>query len=65
MPFTLSFYVLLLSYDMLQVKNNRSTEKYIFDHANMSRRALKNTALGLSNFKFPIFLMNVEAVVVV
>nr|XP_017234912.1 PREDICTED: puromycin-sensitive aminopeptidase isoform X1 [Daucus carota subsp. sativus] len=28
------------------VKNNRSTEKYIFDHANMSRRALKNTALA-------------------
>ncbi|KAJ0716496.1 putative cytosol alanyl aminopeptidase [Helianthus annuus] len=28
------------------VKENRSTEKYVFDHANMARRALKNTALG-------------------
>lgn len=28
------------------VKNNRSSEKYQFDHLNMSRRALKNTALA-------------------
>ncbi|KAM0069920.1 putative cytosol alanyl aminopeptidase [Helianthus debilis subsp. tardiflorus] len=28
------------------VKENRSTEKYVFDHTNMARRALKNTALG-------------------
>ncbi|KAL8238823.1 hypothetical protein R6Q59_015390 [Mikania micrantha] len=28
------------------VKQNRSAEKYVFDHANMARRALKNTALG-------------------
>lgn len=28
------------------VKENRSSEKYEFNHANMARRALKNTALG-------------------
>ncbi|KAK9067970.1 hypothetical protein SSX86_012081 [Deinandra increscens subsp. villosa] len=28
------------------VKENKSSEKYVFDHANMARRALKNTALG-------------------
>ncbi|KAK9059299.1 hypothetical protein SSX86_021918 [Deinandra increscens subsp. villosa] len=28
------------------VKENRSSEKYVFDHTNMARRALKNTALG-------------------
>ncbi|KAL8112485.1 hypothetical protein AgCh_019987 [Apium graveolens] len=28
------------------VKNNKSSEKYEFDHLNMSRRALKNTALA-------------------
>ncbi|KAL1569092.1 Puromycin-sensitive aminopeptidase [Salvia divinorum] len=28
------------------VKNNRSSEKYEFDHQNLSRRALKNTALA-------------------
>ncbi|XP_020261434.1 puromycin-sensitive aminopeptidase isoform X2 [Asparagus officinalis] len=27
------------------LKNNRSSETYVFDHQNMSRRALKNTAL--------------------
>lgn len=30
-----------------QVKNNRSSEKYEFNHANMARRALKNVALGM------------------
>ncbi|QBJ07462.1 DUF3458 domain-containing protein (plasmid) [Rahnella aquatilis] len=30
----------------VQVENNRSTEAYVFDHPNMARRALKNTALG-------------------
>ncbi|CAH1453642.1 unnamed protein product [Lactuca virosa] len=29
-----------------KVKENRSSEKYEFDHVNMARRALKNTALG-------------------
>ncbi|KAJ0594419.1 putative cytosol alanyl aminopeptidase [Helianthus annuus] len=28
------------------VKENRSSEKYVFDHTNMARRTLKNTALG-------------------
>ncbi|XP_010545647.1 PREDICTED: puromycin-sensitive aminopeptidase-like isoform X2 [Tarenaya hassleriana] len=28
------------------VENNRSTEAYVFDHANMARRALKKTALA-------------------
>ncbi|CAN8245466.1 unnamed protein product [Cochlearia groenlandica] len=28
------------------VENNRSTEAYVFDHSNMARRALKNTALA-------------------
>ncbi|XP_010541673.1 PREDICTED: puromycin-sensitive aminopeptidase-like [Tarenaya hassleriana] len=28
------------------VENNRSTEAYVFDHANMARRALKNIALA-------------------
>ncbi|KAI3804450.1 hypothetical protein L1987_25998 [Smallanthus sonchifolius] len=28
------------------VKENRNSEKYVFDHTNMARRALKNTALG-------------------
>lgn len=51
----LSFYVLLFIYNMLQVKNNRSSEEYKFDHLNMSRRALKNTALGLSTFKCSLF----------
>ena len=30
-----------------QVKNNRSSEQYEFNHPNMARRALKNIALGL------------------
>lgn len=29
------------------MKENRSSEKYEFDHVNMARRALKNTALGI------------------
>ncbi|XP_023752765.1 puromycin-sensitive aminopeptidase [Lactuca sativa] len=29
-----------------KVEENRSSEKYEFDHVNMARRALKNTALG-------------------
>ncbi|KAL0794127.1 hypothetical protein Bca101_065504 [Brassica carinata] len=28
------------------VENNRSSEAYVFDHSNMARRALKNTALA-------------------
>ncbi|KAH1115526.1 hypothetical protein J1N35_008904 [Gossypium stocksii] len=28
------------------VENNRSSEEYVFDHPNMARRALKNTALA-------------------
>ncbi|XP_016755757.1 puromycin-sensitive aminopeptidase isoform X2 [Gossypium hirsutum] len=28
------------------VENNRSSEEYVFDHTNMARRALKNTALA-------------------
>ncbi|CAN6586042.1 unnamed protein product [Malus baccata var. baccata] len=28
------------------VENNRSSEEYVFDHPNLSRRALKNIALG-------------------
>lgn len=34
----------------LQVKNNRSSEEYVFNHPNMARRALKNIALGIYLF---------------
>ncbi|KHF98808.1 Aminopeptidase N [Gossypium arboreum] len=30
------------------VENNRSSEEYVFDHPNMARRALKNTALEMT-----------------
>ncbi|XP_044477179.1 puromycin-sensitive aminopeptidase-like isoform X1 [Mangifera indica] len=36
------------------VEKNRSTEKYVFNHANMARRALKNTALTcLASLGYP------------
>lgn len=42
---------------VLQVKNNRSSEQYQFDHPNSARRALKNTALGKPFLAFPYHLL--------
>lgn len=39
-----------------QVANNRISGPYVFDHENLARRALKNTALGLSLPLHPDFL---------
>ncbi|KAL9860951.1 Puromycin-sensitive aminopeptidase [Arabidopsis thaliana] len=39
------------------VENNRSTEAYVFDHSNMARRALKNTALAyLASLEDPAYM---------
>ena len=39
------------------VENNRSTEAYVFDHPNMARRALKNTALAyLTSLEDPSYV---------
>ncbi|CAA7053859.1 unnamed protein product [Microthlaspi erraticum] len=39
------------------VESNRSTEAYVFDHLNMARRALKNTALAyLASLEEPEFV---------
>ncbi|KAH0849820.1 hypothetical protein HID58_096058 [Brassica napus] len=39
------------------VENNRSTEAYVFDHPNMARRALKNTALAyLASLEDPSYV---------
>ncbi|XP_056850552.1 puromycin-sensitive aminopeptidase [Raphanus sativus] len=39
------------------VENNRSTEAYVFDHPNMARRALKNTALAyLASLEDPAYV---------
>lgn len=32
---------------LLQVKNNRSSEEYVFNHSEIARRALKNLSLGI------------------
>ncbi|XP_059661811.1 puromycin-sensitive aminopeptidase-like [Cornus florida] len=46
-----------LKEDLLStVKNNRSSEQYVFNHTNMARRALKNIALGyLASLEDPEF----------
>ena len=33
--------------NLLQVKNNRSSQEYVFNHSEMARRALKNISLGI------------------
>ncbi|KAG2288231.1 hypothetical protein Bca52824_047835 [Brassica carinata] len=39
------------------VENNRSSEAYVFDHPNMARRALKNTALAyLASLEDPAYV---------
>ncbi|XP_024004057.1 puromycin-sensitive aminopeptidase isoform X2 [Eutrema salsugineum] len=39
------------------VEDNRSTEAYVFDHPNMARRALKNTALAyLASLEDPAYM---------
>lgn len=45
-----------------QVKNNKSSEQYQFDHPNSARRALKNTALGkpLLAFSYHLLWLNLS-----
>lgn len=49
--FSLNMKIMLVKLTRLwplsQVKNNRSSEQYEFDHPNMARRALKNISLGM------------------
>ncbi|KAI8569628.1 hypothetical protein RHMOL_Rhmol02G0292600 [Rhododendron molle] len=48
--FSLNMKIMLVKltrlWPLTQVKNNRSSEQYEFDHPNMARRALKNISLG-------------------
>lgn len=39
--------IFLNKLSQVQVKSNRSSDPYEFNHVNMARRALKNIALGL------------------
>lgn len=46
----------------LQVKENKSSEEYVFNHHNMARRSLKNIALGLCGIVFSFLILLVHLV---